>query len=141
MIPEVLYRVKSLPMARTLSRRDFLKLGGLTLGSLAFTPFLPEISQFDDIALVRVAIKSISVYKEPSDKSLIVGQWFRDDIVHVYETVTAEEPKYNPIWYHVWGGYMHRARLQQVKIHYNKPPDSIPESGMLAEVTVPYSQP
>ena len=125
---------------KSISRREFLKLGALAIGGLAFTPFLPEITQFDDIDLVRVAIPSVSVFKEPSDKSRIVGQWFRDDIVHVYDTVTAEEPKYNPVWYRVWGGYMHRARLQKVRIRYNAPLPVVPEEGMLAEVTVPFSQ-
>ena len=97
---------------RSLSRRDFLKLGALSLGAMAFTPFLPEITEFDATSLVRVAIKSVSIYKEPSDKSDIVGQWYRDDLVNIYEEVEAEKPEYNPIWYRVWGGYMHRARLQ-----------------------------
>ena len=35
--------------------------------------------------LVRVAKDPVSVYKEPSDKSLIVHTWARDNLVHVYE--------------------------------------------------------
>lgn len=126
-----------------LSRRDFLKLGGLTLGSLAFSPFLPPNGGFDDASLVRVATTSVSVYKEPSDKSPIVGTWYRDELVRVYEEVRGVngEPKHNPIWYRVWGGYMHRARLQRVKIIYNKPMESLPEgTRQLVEVTVPYTQ-
>ena len=89
---------------KPLSRRDFLKLGILAAGSLAFTPYLPDIQPYDEGDLVRVCIDKISVFKEPSDKSSITGQWFRDDVIHVYETVTAETPAYNPIWYRVWGG-------------------------------------
>jgi len=126
---------------KPITRRDFLKLGGLALASLAFTPFLPEFTEFEDIDLVRVAYRSVSVYKEPDDKSRIVGTWNRDDLVHVYETVQAETPVYNPIWYRVFGGYMHRARLQKVRIHYNPPLTSIPDTKLLAEITVPYSQP
>jgi len=125
---------------RPISRRDFLKLSALALGGLAFTPFLPEITEFEDVSLVRVATKSVSVYRGPTDQSLIVGTWNRDDLVNVYEEVTADEPKYNPVWYRVWGGYMHRARLQRVKVLYNKPLTSAPEKGQLAEVTVPYTQ-
>lgn len=123
-----------------LSRRDFLKLSTLALGGLAFTPFLPEITEFEDVNLARVATKSVSVYRGPTDKSLIVGTWNRDELVNVYKEVTADEPKYNPVWYRVWGGYMHRARLQWVKVLYNKPLTAIPEKGQLAEVTVPYTQ-
>ncbi len=126
---------------KPISRRDFLKLGGLALASLAFTSFLPEFTEFDDIDLVRVAKDPVSIYKEPDDKSLIVGTWNRDDLVHVYETVQAETPAYNPIWYRVFGGYMHRARLQKVRIHYNPPLTSVPDTKLLAELTVPYAQP
>lgn len=125
---------------RSISRRDFLKLGTLALGSLAFTTYLPDFIRYDDSELARVAISSISVHKAPSDESAIVGQWFRDDVIRIYETITAETPAYNPIWYRVWGGYMHRARLQRVRLRYNQPLEVIPESGLLAEVTVPYAQ-
>ncbi|HEX2696696.1 MAG TPA: twin-arginine translocation signal domain-containing protein, partial [Anaerolineales bacterium] len=94
-------------MTRQFSRRDFLKLGGLSVASLAFGRFTPDFRSFDDSNVVRVATKSVSVYSTPSDdlkKSTIVGTWYKDDLVHVYEEVVAEEPKFNPIWYRVWGG-------------------------------------
>jgi hypothetical protein len=125
---------------KTISRRDFLKLGGLTLASLAFTSFLPETTQFEDIDLVRVAKDPVSVYKEPSDTSQIVRTWPRDSLIHIYETVNSGTPAYNPIWYRVFGGYMHRARLQKVRIHYNVPLEAIPDTKLLAEITVPYTQ-
>jgi len=127
---------------KTLSRRDFLKLGGLSLGSLAFTPSLRNFMDFDDSNIVRVATNSVSVYSKPSDQSSIVSTWFRDELVHVYAEVIAEEPKQNPIWYRVWGGYMHRARLQRVKTFFNETVAVIPEGEQrLAEVTVPFSNP
>jgi hypothetical protein len=126
---------------KSISRRDFLKLGCLALTSLAFTSFLPEFTEFEDIDLMRVAHDSISVYKEPTDKSRIVRTWQRDDLVHIYETINSGTPGYNPIWYRVFGGYMHRARLQKVRIHYNPPLTSLPEPKLLSELTVPYAQP
>ena len=125
---------------KSFTRRDFLKLGGLALASLAFTPFLPEFTDFSDIDLVRVAYYSVSVYSEPDEKSRIVGTWNRDDLVNVYETVHAATPVFNPIWYRVFGGYMHRMRLQKVKIHYNPPLSTVPETKQLAELTVPFTQ-
>ncbi len=125
---------------KPISRRDFLKLGGLALAGMAFTSFLPEFTGFEDIDLIRVAYHSVSVYKEPDDKSQIVGTWYRDDLVHVYETVQAAAPVYNPIWYRVFGGYMHRERLQKVRIHYNPPLSSVPDTKLLAELTVPFAQ-
>lgn len=123
-----------------LTRRDFLKISSLALGGLAFTPFLPEITAFNDADLARVATKSVSVYKRPDDLSLITATWGQDQVVNIYEVVTAETPDYNPVWYRVWGGFMHRAHLQRVKIIYNTPLDSINEKGQLGEVTVPYTQ-
>lgn len=127
-----------------LSRRDFLKLGGLSLGSLAFSPSAQSFSDFDDSFLVRVATKSISVYSRPSDKSSIVSTWFRDELLHIYGEETVDEPAHNPVWYRVWGGYIHRAHLQRVKILYNPTLPSLDlDEGLrrLVEVTVPFTEP
>ena len=132
------------PTMSPLSRRDFLKLGGLSLGSFAFSPPLKALQRFDDSSLIRVATNSVSVYRRPSDKSAIVSTWYRDELLHVYEEVTADEPTHNPVWYRVWGGYIHRARLQRVKLLYNKTLSSLGvEEGFrrLMEVTVPYTEP
>ena len=124
-----------------ISRRDFLKLSALSLGALAFSPFAPSLGLFEDRQLVRVATRSVSVYRDPDDESLITGQWERDDLLTVYEEVIAETPEYNPVWYRVWGGYVHRAHLQKVQILYNTPMTSMGDrKRQLAEVTVPYTQ-
>ena len=73
-----------------------------------------------------------------------VGFWNRDDLVHVYEEVVSDDPKFatNPIWYRVWGGYMWRANLQPVKTLLNVPLTLIPDgTRVLAEVTVPFTEP
>jgi hypothetical protein len=124
-----------------LSRRDFLKLSVTTISSLAFSPFLPDPGSFNDAEQVRVATNSVSVYSEPTDQSLIVRQYFRDELVHTYKEVDAGAPAYNPIWYRVWGGYIHRGRVQKVKTIFNKPLDTFPDGWRQpAELTVPYSQ-
>lgn len=129
---------------RRLSRRDFLKLGGLGLGTLAFSPSVQAFNSFDDSFLVRVATKSVSIYSRPSDKSSIISTWFRDELLHVYEQVTVAEPAHNPVWYRVWGGYLHRSHLQRVKTLYNKTLPALKlDEGMrqLVEVTVPFTEP
>lgn len=129
-------------MASKFSRRDFLKLSGLTLGGLAFSPFLPGLTDFDDSAVVRIATAQMPVRKQPTDESRIERTCYRDELIHVYGEVTAEEPYHNPVWYRVWGGYLHRGRLQRVKTLYQTPPSSIPEgTRLLAEVSVPYTTP
>lgn len=125
---------------KTLTRRDFLKLAGLAAGGLAFSPFAADPSPFNDADMVRVTTTAVSVYHKPSDSSTIVRTWPRDSLLNVYEEVTASQPNYNPVWYRVWGGYMHRARLQKVKIRYNPVPAEIPEGRQLGQITVPYTQ-
>src|SRR5512141_1489881 len=128
----------------SLSLRDFLKLGGLSLGSLAFSPPFTSSLDFDDSNLVRVATKSVSIYSRPTDKSSIVSTWFRDELLRVYEEVTADEPVNNPVWYRVWGGYIHRAHLQRVKVLYNDTLKSLNlDEGLKrpVEVTVPFTEP
>jgi len=124
------------------SRRDFLKLGGLALGGLAFSPLSSPLGGFDDAQFVRVATHDVAVYQEPSDKSKALEYIRRDTLVHVYKEIKGQEVDSNPYWYRVWGGYMHRARLQRVKFLLNKPMDSIPEgTRQLMEVTVPMTSP
>ena len=129
-------------MKSQFSRRDFLKLGGFTLGGLAFSPFLPGLTSFDDSFVVRIATAEMPVRKEPTDKSRIELTRYRDELVHIYGEVTAEEPLHNPVWYRVWGGYLHRGRLQKVKTIYQTPPNAIPEGKrLLTEVSVPFTTP
>jgi hypothetical protein len=129
-------------MPKQISRRDFLKVGGISLASLAFGRFSPNFTGFDDSTMVRVATKSVSVYGQPSDKSQITGTWYKDDLIHVYGEVTVDEPKLNPVWYRVWGGYLWRAHLQPVQTILNLPIASIPDGErVLMEVTVPFTPP
>ncbi len=122
------------------SRRDFLKLGACTLTGLAFSPFLPDVDDFHDAELVRVAAQAVSVYGAPTDQSRIVAQSLRDELIHIYDELDSGTPAYNPIWYRVWGGYMHRGRLQKVKVLFNEPLTAIQGTRQLAELTVPYTQ-
>lgn len=125
----------------SISRRDFLKVSASGFLGLGMSQLLGAPGIFDDSVQVRVATKSVSVYHEPTDRSAIVSQLFRDELVNIYGEVDVDEPSYNPIWYRVWGGYVHRARLQKVKALYNKPLALIPEgTRQLSEVTVPYTQ-
>lgn len=127
---------------KRINRRDFLKLGGLTLGGLAFSPFLPGLTDFDDSLVVRIATAEMPVRKAPSDDSRIELTRYRDELVRIYGEVTAEEPQHNPVWYKVWGGYLHRGRLHRVKTLYQKPLERIPAgTRLLADVSVPFTTP
>jgi lipoprotein-anchoring transpeptidase ErfK/SrfK len=128
----------------TLSRRDFLKIAALSLGSLAFNP-LKEQKQFQQPRMVRVSgvgnIKSVSIHKAPDEDSVILYQRAKDDIINVYDEVESEfGPDYNPLWYRVWGGYVHCKWLAEVKHILNPLTDTIDEDGQLGEVTVPFTR-
>lgn len=128
-------------MQEKYSRRDFIKLSALGLGSLAFRPFLAPQSDLESGELIRIATHSASVYAKPDEDSTILYQRHRDDLVNVYDEIVSDKgPGYNPIWFRVWRGYMHSARVQKVKYRLNPVANSIPEHGQLAEVTVPFTQ-
>lgn len=128
-------------MSKLLSRRTFLKLGGLALGSLAFSPDFPHQAEYDIGKLARVATKQVDVRAKPNDKAPIVGNRFRDQLIHIYEELhPADAPAfYNTLWYRVWGGFMHSAHLQIVQMRLNTQMSYIPKGGQLCEVTVPYT--
>jgi len=127
-------------MRNRITRRDFLKIGGLALSSLAFTPVFPGHDDLGYGDLARIAIKEIDLRAKPNDKSEIIGKRYRDQLVHVYEEVISPDgPSYNPLWYRVWGGYLHSSHIQKVKVIFNETLSSVPEYGKLVEITVPYT--
>ena len=130
-------------MTSNLSRRDFLKLSSLALGTLAFNPFpTPQDGyQTPPFSIGRAAVdRRSAVYQEPREHSGVV-RWLRqDELFNIYYTLTSTDgPAYNPVWYCVWGGYVHSAYIQPVRLRFNNLLESIPENGQLAEVTVPFT--
>jgi len=123
-----------------LSRREFFKLNAAGLSALAFNKLIPDSETLiGDFA--RVCIDSVSIYEEPNDESLIKYQRYRDELINVYyELVSDAGPSYNPIWYRVWGGYVHSAHLVRVQSRLNPVVYDFPETGALSEVTVPLTQ-
>ncbi len=126
-------------MSRALSRRDFLKISGLALGSLAFSnDFPPGQWEYEPGLLGRVAYPSVSVFDAPVLDAQTVGYRFRDELLHIYTVVRPlSGPAYNPVWYRVWGGYVHSAFIQIVEVRLNPVLESVPEAGLLTELTVP----
>jgi lipoprotein-anchoring transpeptidase ErfK/SrfK len=132
-------------MVKQISRREFLKLGALSLGGLAlppgWTPDFPRQPETDQGMLARVAHAQVDVRSRPSDQAPIVGNRFKDQVIHVYEELRPPDAPqfYNTLWYRVWGGYVHSAHMQMVQIRLNQPASWISSAGQLAEVTVPYT--
>lgn len=124
-----------------LNRRAFLKLGLLSLSALAYRPGFGNGFTRTPSLLGRVTIDEIDVRAEPNSESAIVGKRFRDQLVTLYKSIEAPDgPAYNPIWYRVWGGYLHSAYLQIVKHNLNPSTPIEPTGGLLGEITVPYTE-
>jgi lipoprotein-anchoring transpeptidase ErfK/SrfK len=115
-----------------LSRRGFLQVGGL---GLALAPWLgPDFPRQPDRPqgkLARVASKQVDVRSRPDDEATIVGNRFRDQVIHIYDEL---RPPDAPRFYN-----MHSAHLQMVEIRLNDPLSSLLPDGQLSEVTVPYT--
>lgn len=123
-----------------LNRRDFLKLGALSLASLAFKPVYNFGELMDGEDLARVTLDSISVYTEPDETSTIKFQHYRDEVFHIYnEVISDKKPFTNPLWYKVWGGYINSDHTQRVLAHLNPIVETLPAPLNPAEITVPYS--
>jgi len=131
-------------MRSPLTRREFVKLCGLSLGTLAFHMPLDWTQDQPQSPLLkgRITTRSIYIYQEPDFKSDRVGTLSRDQIVNFYEEVSSPYgPAYNPRWYRLDGGYVHSAYVQRVEgAHLNEPLTEIPEQGQLGEITVAYTQ-
>ena len=131
-------------MPHHISRRDFLKLGALTLGSVAFSPnpYPRDEREIPDYPVVRIAVdRQTAIYQEPREHSWVVRWTRQDELLNVFYTLTSSEgPAYNPFWYRVSEGYIYSAYTQIVSHRYNTPLESIPEQGQLAEISIPYTQ-
>jgi hypothetical protein len=128
------------------TRREFLKFSCLTLASLATSafgqggPWLPEEPPYGQ-PLGRVTRRS-KVHSEPDILSPALFTLQKDDLVTVLEGVDSPVgPAENPRWHRLAEGYLHSAYVQHIDgACLNRPLESIPVTGRLGEVTVPYTQ-
>lgn len=127
-------------MDEGLSRRDFLKVTGLSICGLALTP-PPPYAGYTPMGIGRVAADWIGLYSEPTFRSRRLTTLPRDALLTLLTRETSDEgPSYNPLWY--WGpdGYMHSGNLQLVRWNPQEPLLRIPEEGALFEVCVPFTR-
>jgi hypothetical protein len=139
-----------------LSRREFLRwtqkgLAGLFVVALAEHTLGKDHSQGEGQNVLaaesdmpekgRVLDNTLSVYSRPSFAAKLVAMYWRDLVFPINGiTVGDQFPAYNRVWYLINNiGYAHSGEVQPVAVRYNKPLVSLPADGMLAEVTVPYT--
>lgn len=128
-----------------LSRRDFLKLGLLTLSTLAFDlpprTFHPD--EFDRLPLGigRVTTTAIHIYESPNFSAMRLGQYRRDQIIILIEEINSRHgPSHNSRWYRTLEGYVHSAYVQHIEWRYNQPVSHLPAHGRLGEITIASAQ-
>jgi lipoprotein-anchoring transpeptidase ErfK/SrfK len=131
--------------ASTVSRRDFLKLSVLGLGTLALRPLsslaLPEFTQGERLG--RVTVGKVDVFANPNMDGQIVGALYEDNVVPWIREVVGPMPgRINQRWVETPYGFIWGGNLQPVYNQPNEPLDSLPSTrlgqGMWVEVTVPY---
>ena len=132
-----------------ISRRDFLKIAGASLGALAFRRFdgiltLPRLQFPEGERLGRVAVfpnyYSTSIKTEPFPNAPSVRDIGEDEVVVWKSEVVGGAKSISKRWVETPEGYVYSPDLQPVRNLPNVPLAAIPEgkTGFWAEVTVPY---
>lgn len=124
-------------------RRAFLRTGALALlgAGLAGTPVR---AIFDDapLAIGRVTFSAINVYSRASFDSERIAKRTRDELLPLLEELQSPDgPAHNPLWYRIAEGFIHSGYVQRIDYQpLNLPLSRIPDGGLLAQVTVPYTR-
>jgi lipoprotein-anchoring transpeptidase ErfK/SrfK len=127
-----------------LSRRDFLKLASYGMLGLSLPDFPLRFSTQPFYADLqgRVIEKSLWMYDEPSSKSKRIEMYWRDLVIAITgAAISDDKDAYNRVWYEVddGKGYVYSGGIQPVNALLNKPVSEIPPSGLLGEISVPFS--
>jgi lipoprotein-anchoring transpeptidase ErfK/SrfK len=125
----------------TITRRDFLKLTGAGLLSLALAEIpLDEVFARESPTSFqgRMTISGVPVYDEPSFKARQLKLLGKDRVVDILAQLTSEGA-HNRIWYRFAEGYIHSADVQPVHTQLQQPAEKLKRDQVLGEVTVPFS--
>lgn len=128
-------------MVQNLSRRDFLKLSGVGIASLLVPPLRFDSADPFDSQQGRVTIRTVWMYSQPIFGAEKVKLLQRDTLFNITNTAISDDVTApNRVWYQSGNeGYVHSGNVQPVRTILNKPQTDIPAEGLLAEVSVPYS--
>ncbi len=127
-------------IARSISRREFLKLGGAgVLGFLLPGEHADQKTPLEQQG--RVLEDGIQLYDIPSFHGRELQKFWKDMVVPISEaTIGDSEPAHNRVWYAINGeGFVHSGSIQPVSTELNPELADIPNGGTVAEVTVPYT--
>jgi lipoprotein-anchoring transpeptidase ErfK/SrfK len=136
---------------KKLTRRDFIKLGGLGVTSMAFRRFSPRLQQElpqlpQDQLLGRVAVTpnfySTRLMSQPNENATAIRNVAQDEVVVWLRDVVGSSVagRTNRRWAQTPDGFIYAADMQPVRNVPNQPLTAIPDGkrGFWGEVTVPY---
>jgi hypothetical protein len=132
---------------KAMTRREFLKLGALTLSGLAFRKWNSRILTLEDFPeserLGRVGWYSVDVKQRPDHDSNTVAVLYEDTVVPwLRETVGRRPFRNNQRYVETPQGYIWSGDLIPVRNVINEPVTALPQTsenaGMWVEVTVPF---
>ncbi len=130
-----------------LSRRDFLKLSGLSAASLALrfpSRFAPAPGTAwpsgPGVRLGRVAWPwGVGVFNRPQPTGKVLRNLYPEEVVQIYREVVGRGLAHHThVWFEVEGGYIYSPYLQPVKNIPQTPLTTLPAEGVWSEVCVPY---
>lgn len=118
-------------------------MSGIGLAGL-LSPSLPLNFLFDDpyeSQQGRITSRLLWSYERPAFDATRVKMYWRDLILPITNaTVGEDEAAHNRVWYECGtDGYVYSGNVQPVRTILNTPQLEIPETGLLAEVSVPFS--
>ena len=139
-----------MPVPPRLSRRDFLKFSGSAALGFVFSNLgLPAVQAagFEEDGgtsgpqLGRVVYNRLDAYSVPTAGGRRLETFKFDNLLEIVaQTRGGNDGDYNPIWYELkQGGYVYSGAVQPVEDKLNTPLTDIPKGGLLAELTVPFS--
>ena len=120
-----------------LSRRDFVKLSGVSLSAAA----LPSFSWIytPDNRLGRITDPEAKLHLRPNPDSPVVGVYGFDDLLEVNREVVGQGVyPHNHVWLETPEGYLWSSEAQLVRNLPNPIVDRVPSDGTWTEMTVPY---
>ena len=138
------------PIQRPISRRDFLKVAAVSLGSLSSLSLSPwtRLFQLEDFPqadrLGRVCVGTAEIKAAPSYDAESLGTIYEDQVFPWLKEVVGRWPyRNNQRWVETPEGYIWCPYLQPVENNLQTPVSAMPQlsdgtSGMWVEVTVPY---
>jgi hypothetical protein len=130
-----------------ISRREFLRLGSAGLLALLAANMHTDVFALspagDDAAfnLGRITTNKVDMFDSPSLDAKLLKTLWKDLVLPITRIEIGNgEPSYNRVWYQLENeGFVHSANVQPVRIDSNEIFLDIPKGGILAEVTVPYT--